>query len=79
MKDFDASGNVSGVPPFRQTVPNVSRKRAELANYWHEFNIFANPEGLDWVFVMANDSSSDVDRDDPGLTVSIWEELTKRT
>ena len=67
--EFDISANVSGIPPFRQTVPKFSGKRADFARYQHEFINFAKGEGLDWVFVLASDSTRDIDVGDPGLTV----------
>ena len=48
--EFDTSANVLGIPPFRQTVPKFSGKRADFAKYRREFINFANGEGLDWVF-----------------------------
>ena len=67
--EFDTSANVLGISPFRQTVPKFSGKRADFAKYQHEFINFAKGEGLDWVFVLASDSTRDIDVGDPGLTV----------
>lgn len=49
----DASGNVSGVPIFRQSASNFGGKGSEFAPYVRELINFAGVEEINWVSAMA--------------------------